>query len=351
MSNKLKNDLLLKACRREPIPRTPVWIMRQAGRYLPEYQKVRSKADFKTMCHTPELAAEVTLQPVDILGVDAAIIFSDILVIPEAMGMDLNFIEGKGPVFEKPLRNKEDFEKLYPVVVEEKLGFVLDALKLVQKELAGKVPLIGFAGAPWTLAAYMVEGHGSKNFSQIKSLMYTFPNLLKNLLDKLSVVVADFLSAQIKAGALVVQIFDSWAGILTPEDFRNFSLPYLLKVVQGIERNGVPVMVFARGAGHSIEALAEIGANVLSISWTEDLGLINKRVHGKVVLQGNLDPCVLFAPVERIQEEVIKVLEKARNESGHIFNLGHGILPQTPVENAKAMVEFVKEESPRFHKL
>lgn len=349
MFEKLKNDLIIRACRQEPIPRTPVWIMRQAGRYLPEYQKVRAKADFKTMCHTPELAAEVTLQPVEILGVDAAIIFSDILVIPEAMGMPLNFVEGQGPVFEKPLRNSEDFENLHHEGVEEKLGFVFEALKLVRKELAGKVPLIGFAGAPWTLAAYMVEGHSSKNFTYIKRMMYTFPNLLRSLLDKLTVAVIDFLSAQIRAGAQVVQIFDSWAGILTSEDFRNFSLPYLQKVVQGLKRKGAPVIVFARGAGHSIEALAEVGADVLSISWTEDLELVRKRIHAKVGLQGNLDPCVLFAPVERIREEVVKVLEKAGNGSGHIFNLGHGILPQTPVEHAKAMVDFVKEESLIYH--
>ncbi len=345
MSEKLKNDLLIKASLREQVPRTPVWIMRQAGRYLPEYQKVRAQADFMTMCHTPELAAEVTLQPVDIIGVDAAIIFSDILVIPEAMGMDLHFNEGRGPVFENPLRQSEDFEKLRPVIPEENLDFVLESLKLVREELAGRVPLIGFAGAPWTLAAYMVEGHGSKNFIQIKNLMYSRPELLRALLDKLSVVVADYLSAQIQAGAQVVQIFDSWAGILNPDDFLEFSLPYLKKIVHGINKNGAPVIVFARDAGHSFEQLAEIGADVLSVSWTEDMAIAKKRVKGKVALQGNLDPCVLFAPEKRIREEVIKVLDKAGTGGGHIFNLGHGILPSTPVEHARAMVEFVKEES------
>lgn len=351
MSEPLKNDLFIKACRRQPIPRTPVWIMRQAGRYLPEYQKVRAKADFMTMCHTPELAAEVTLQPVDILGVDAAIIFSDILVIPEAMGMDLNFVEGRGPVFEKPLRQEGDFEKLRPVVPEDNLDFVLQALKLTRKELAGRVPLIGFAGAPWTLAAYMVEGQGSKNFTYVKSLMYNSPDLLRILLDRLSLAVIDFLSAQIQAGAQVVQIFDSWAGILTPDDFREFCLPYLKKVVQGIKRTGAPVIVFAREAGHSFAALAEMGTDVLGVSWTEDLKLARKMVNGKAAVQGNLDPCVLFAPQERIHKEVTKVLQKAGGGVGHIFNLGHGILPQTPVENAKAMVQFVKEESSRFHKM
>lgn len=349
MSALLQNDLLIRACRAEPIPRTPVWIMRQAGRYLPEYQKVRSKADFLTMCRTPELAAEVTLQPVDILDVDAAIIFSDILVVPEAMGMDLSFYDGRGPVFEKPLRVEEDIDKMPSVDVYEKLTYVLAAINLVRKELAGRVPIIGFAGAPWTLAAYMVEGQGSKHFTQIKSLMYTAPHLLKTLLEKLSVVVTDFLIGQIKAGADVVQIFDSWAGMLTPEDYRIFSLPYIHKVVRRVKQQGTPVMVFAREAGHATEALADIGADVLSLSWREDLALIKKRVNGKVALQGNLDPCVLLAPIDRMKAKVVNVLEKAGRGSGHIFNLGHGILPQTPVDHAKAMVQFVKEESQSFH--
>jgi uroporphyrinogen decarboxylase len=350
MIEKLKNDLLIKACRRQPTTRTPVWIMRQAGRYLPEYQKVRAQADFMTMCHTPELAAEVTLQPVDILGVDAAIIFSDILVIPEAMGMTLNFHEGRGPVFESPLSDPEDFEKLKPVVPDEQLDYVLQALKMVRKELNGRVPLIGFAGAPWTLAAYMVEGQGSKDFTKIKSLMYTAPLLLKNLLEKLAVAVADFLSAQIRAGAQVVQIFDSWAGQLSPDDFREFSLPYLKQVVQAIKRSGEPVIVFARDARFSLEALSKIGADVLGLSWTADLALARKQVGDRVAVQGNLDPCALFAPKDRLRAEVIKVLQKAGDGTGHIFNLGHGILPQTPVENAKAMVEFVKEESAKLRK-
>lgn len=349
MKERLKNDLLIRACKQEHVERTPVWIMRQAGRYLPEYQKVRSTSDFMTMCHTPELAAEVTLQPIDIINVDAAIIFSDILVIPEAMGMELNFYEGRGPVFEKPLRVETDFERLVPVEVEDKLSYVLNAIKWVKKELNGRVPLIGFAGAPWTLAAYMIEGHGSKNFIEIKSLIYNSPGLLKKLLDKLAIVVSDFLIAQIKAGANIVQIFDSWAGMLTPEAFRKFSLPFIKMVVQNLRNYDAPIIVFAREAGHSLEALAEIGADVLSISWTEDLALAKKRVNSRVVLQGNLDPCVLLAPPDRIKAEVINVLEKAGNQAGHIFNLGHGILPQTPVDHAKAMVEFVKAESGRFH--
>ncbi|NIT60144.1 MAG: uroporphyrinogen decarboxylase [Aliifodinibius sp.] len=345
----MKNDLLIRACQQQPIPRTPVWIMRQAGRYLPQYREVRSKADFLTMCKTPELVTEVTLQPVDIIGVDAAIIFSDILVIPEAMGMKLEFHEGRGPVFEEPLRTEDDFDKLAPGDIHEKLAYVFEALKLVRKELAGRVPLIGFAGAPWTLAAYMVEGQGSKNFTQIKTLMYASPKLLKKLLDQLSGAVSDFMVAQIEAGAQVVQLFDSWAGILTPEYFRMFSLPYIHKVVRRVKEQGMPIIVFARDANHSVEDIAEIGPDVVSVSWREDLAEIKDRVKGKVALQGNLDPCALFAPKERIRGEVMRVLEKAGHGSGHIFNLGHGILPQTPVDNAKAMVEFVKNESPKFH--
>lgn len=348
-ATELKNDLLLRACRGESVSRTPIWIMRQAGRYLPEYQRIRKKADFLTMCRTPELAAEVTLQPVDILGVDAAIIFSDILVIPAAMGMELNFYEGRGPVFEQPLRHPDQFRRLRPVNTKEDLQYVLAALRLVRKELSGRVPVIGFAGAPWTLAAYMVEGHGSKNFTEVKTLMYTEPHLLHNLLEKLSIAVADFLNAQIDAGAQVVQIFDSWAGILTPEYFRAFSLPYIKKVVERVKNSGVPIIVFAREAGHSFEQLSEVGADVLSVSWTEDLNDAVRSVNGQVALQGNLDPCVLFAPIDTIKEEARKVLDKAKNAPGHIFNLGHGILPQTPVDSAKALVEFVREESRGFH--
>ncbi len=349
MNNKLKNDLLLKACRREPTPRTPIWIMRQAGRYLPEYQKVRAKADFLTMCHTPELAAEVTLQPIDIIGVDAAIIFSDILVIPAAMGMPLNFTEGRGPVFEKPLQSAAEIAALRLVEPESDLSSVLDAIKLVKKELDGRVPVIGFAGAPWTLASYMIEGSGSKNFTKIKGLMYSEPDTLLSLLNKLSDAVADLLLAQIKAGADVVQIFDSWAGILTPEYFKKFSMPFLKDVVQKVKKAGVPVILFARDAGHSFPELAEIGADVLSVSWTEDLEQARQAVGSKVGLQGNLDPSALFAPKEVLLRETKNVLQKAGSHPGYIFNLGHGILPKTPVDNAKALVEFVKEESAKMN--
>jgi uroporphyrinogen decarboxylase len=321
--------------------------MRQAGRYLPEYQAVRAKADFLTMCRTPDLAAEVTLQPVDIIGVDAAIIFSDILVIPEAMGMALNFHEGRGPVFEAPLRKAKDIDRLRDIEASDDLDYVMRALQLVRKELAGRVPLIGFAGAPWTLAAYMVEGHGSKEFEHIKGMRFGEPGLLHLLLDRLADAVADFLSAQIDAGADVVQLFDSWAGILAPHDFREFSMPYIAKVVQKVRRKGVPVIVFARNAAHSFAELSQSGADALGVSWSEDLAEAKALVGDRVALQGNLDPCALFGPVEMIRKEGVRVLNEGP-EVGHIFNLGHGILPKTPVPNAKALVEIVKEESERL---
>ncbi len=351
MTNELQNDLLIRACRRQNVERTPVWIMRQAGRYLPEYRAIREKNDFLTMCRTPELAAEITLQPVDIIGVDAAIIFSDILVVPEAMGMSLQFHEGRGPVFEHPLRTQADFDALQRVDIATELGYVLDALGLVRKALSGRVPLIGFAGAPWTLAAYMVEGQGSRNFVEIKKVMYCAPKMLTRLLDQLSNAVADYLIAQAAAGAQVLQVFDSWAGMLTPAHFHEFSLPYLKKIVEKVKPTGVPIIVFARDAGHSFQALADIGADVLSVSWEEDLATARMAVQGKVALQGNVDPCVLFSNPEIIRKEVVRCLQVFGGEPGHVFNLGHGILPQTPVANARAFVDAVKEESRRTRTL
>ncbi len=348
MTDKLQNDLLLRACRQQAVERTPVWIMRQAGRYLPQYQAVRAKADFMTMCRTPELAAEVTLQPVDIIGVDAAIIFSDILVIPDAMGMYLQFHEGRGPVFDQPLRRRADFDALRTIDAAADLSYVMDALRLVRKELAGRVPLIGFAGAPWTLAAYMVEGHGSKNFAEVKKLLYGDPELLEQLLERLATAVGDYLVAQVAAGAQVLQLFDSWAGILTPECFRRFSLPYLRQVVSKVKSTGVPIIVFARDAGHSFEELANIGADVLSVSWCEDLAVAKQQVAGKVGLQGNVDPCVLFSSPEVIRREVVNCLNVFGRDPGHVFNLGHGILPETPVAHAQAFVQAVKDESARI---
>lgn len=345
----IKNDLFLKACKKLPLERTPVWIMRQAGRYLPQYRSVREKADFLTMCRTPELAAEVTIQPVDIIGVDAAIIFSDILVIPEAMGLQLEMIETKGPVFHNPVRNEQDVNALKNIDPGKDLKYVLDAVELTKKELNNRVPLIGFSGSPWTLMTYMVEGKGSKNFSKIKKFIYYNPELAHKLEDKISKAVADYLSAKIEAGADAVQIFDTWGGILSPADYREFSLNYISKVISKIKRKDQPVIVFSKGVHYLLDEIASSGADVVGLDWTMDLGTVRNKIGNNVSLQGNLDPTVLYAPKERIRKEVKNVLSSYGKGTGHIFNLGHGILPDVDPENAKALVEFVKEESRLFH--
>ncbi len=346
--NLLQNDLFLRACRREKTERTPVWIMRQAGRYLPQYRAIREKADFITMCKTPELAAEVTIQPVDIIGVDAAILFSDILVIPDAMGMQLEMHEGKGPMFPKPIRTKSDSDKLKIIDPWKDLKYVLDAVSLTKKLLNGRVPLIGFSGSPWTLLTYMVEGKGSKNFSIIKKLIYTNPKLAHQVLDKLSVAVSDYLSAKIEAGVDAVQIFDTWGGILSPHDYEEFSLPYITKIISSIKRTNEPIIFFAKGVHYDLTKIAASGADVLGLDWTNDISVARTVLSGKTAIQGNMDPTLLYAPKERIKEEVIRILSSYGRGSGHIFNLGHGILPDVDPENAKAMVNFVKEESQRF---
>jgi uroporphyrinogen decarboxylase len=322
--------------------------MRQAGRYLPQYRAIREKADFITMCKTPELAAEVTIQPVDIIGVDAAILFSDILVIPDAMGMQLEMHEGKGPMFPKPVRTKADSDALKKLDPWKDLKYVLDAVALTKKELNGRVPLIGFSGSPWTLLTYMVEGKGSKNFSVIKKLIYTNPALAHEVLDKLSIAVADYLSAKIEAGVDAVQIFDTWGGILSPHDYEEFSLPYISKIISMIKRTNEPVIFFAKGVHYDLTKIAGSGADVIGLDWTSDISVARTVLEGKTAIQGNMDPTLLYAPKERIKEEVIRILSSYGRGSGHIFNLGHGILPDVDPENAKAMVNFVKEESPRF---
>jgi uroporphyrinogen decarboxylase len=345
------NDLFLRACCREPVDRTPVWIMRQAGRYLPEYRAIRQKTDFLTLCKTPELTAEVSIQPVDILGVDACIIFSDILVLPEAMGMELVIEEGKGgPRFPHPLRSRAEIDKLSVPDPVRHLRFVLDALQLVRKGLSGRVPLIGFSGSPWTLASYMVEGTGTKNFRHIKELIYTDPKDAHALLDKLARAAAAYLNAQIKSGAQAVQIFDTWGGILPQEEFREFSLRYIQQVLQLLRRDGAPVIVFCKDCGHSLEAIADSGPDVVGLDWTVDIGRAREMVGSYVTLQGNLDPSLLYAPPDRIRAGVKRILEKFGKGPGHIFNLGHGIAPDVPVEHAKALVQAVKEESPRYHR-
>ena len=345
------NDLFLRACRLEPVERTPVWMMRQAGRYLPEYRAIRAKVDFLTLCKTPELAAEVSIQPVDVVGVDACIIFSDILVVPEAMGMKLFVEEGKGgPRFEKPIRTRADINNLAFPDPSRELKYVMDAIRLTRKHLNNRVPLIGFAGSPWTLATYMVEGKGSKNFRAIKELVYSNPKDAHTLLDKLARTVALYLSAKIEAGAQAVQIFDTWGGILPPDEFKEFSLRYIGQVLTLLKRNNAPTIVFCKDCGHSIEAIADTGCDVVGLDWSIDIERARMMVGSTTALQGNLDPTMLYAPPERIREGVKKILGKFGNGSGHIFNLGHGILPDIPVEHAKAFVQAVKEESVKYHK-
>ncbi|MDQ6786737.1 MAG: uroporphyrinogen decarboxylase [Acidobacteriota bacterium] len=342
--------LFLRACRREPTPRTPVWIMRQAGRYLPEYRAIREKTDFLTLCKTPELASEVTVQPIDIIGVDAAILFSDILVIPEAMGMKLEIIETRGPVFDNPLRSVADIERLETDSLNERLDYVFQAIKLTKEKLNNRVPLIGFSGAPWTLATYMVEGKGSKNFEIIKSLTYREPETAHKLLQKLADAVVEYLNAKIRAGCDAVQIFDTWAGNLSPSDFEEFSFRYLKYICERLETNGAPVIVFAKGI-NNLQTLADLKCDVLGVDWTKDIGEVKRQIGDRKALQGNLDPCVLFAPKEKIRMETEKILQRFGNDAGHIFNLGHGILPKTPVENAKYLVDCVKELSIKQQRL
>jgi uroporphyrinogen decarboxylase len=338
------NDLFLRACRREPVERTPVWMMRQAGRYLPSYRAVRARADFLTMVRTPELAVEVTLQPVDQLGVDAAIIFSDILVVPQAMGMSLSVDDGVGPRFHNPLRTGTDFDRLRPVVPEESLGYVLAALKLARSDLADRVPLIGFAGAPWTLMSYMVEGGGSKSFSLAKRLLVEDPARAHDLLGRLADTVGSFLVAQVQAGAQAVQLFDSWAGALGPSDFREFVLPYLARAAQKAHSAGAPVIVFAPGSGWALEEIARATkADVIGVDWQTDPASARRRLPpDQVAVQGNLDPCWLYAEPSEIRKRTHRMLEEFGGRS-HIANLGHGILPDVPVSHAQAFVTAVQE--------
>lgn len=345
----MMNDLFLRACKRQHVDRTPVWMMRQAGRYLPEYRAVRARTDFLTMCKTPDLAAEVTVQPVDIIGVDAAIIFSDILVVPEAMGMHLELVESKGPRFDRPIRTRDDIAALNVVDPQKALRFVMDALETTKRTLQGRVPLIGFAGSPWTLATYMIEGGGSREFRYTKQLMLDAPELLSELLEKLATTVRLYLEAQLAAGADAVQIFDTWGGALAPDHYKRFSLDYMFKIVSTMNRNGSPVIVFSKGANHSLKDIADIGADVVGVDWTIDIAEVRDQIGERVGIQGNLDPSVLYASPESIRHEVRSILRKYGKAPGHVFNLGHGIFPDVPVEHAKAFVRAVHEESTAFH--
>ncbi|MEJ2183862.1 MAG: uroporphyrinogen decarboxylase [Nitrospirota bacterium] len=341
------NDTFLKACRGEDVPYTPVWLMRQAGRYMPEYQEVRSQVDFLTLCRTPELAAKVTLQPVDRLGVDAAILFSDILVVAEAMGMKVEFHEKRGPVLADPVRTRSRLERLAVPEPEDDLGYVLETIRILRPRLEDKVPLIGFSGAPFTLSTYMIEGGSSKNFLATKRMMYGDPVLYHDLMERITAAVEAYLQAQIRAGAQAVQIFDSWAGVLCPADFVEFELPYVKRIVKALKKEGVPVIYFVNNCAAILREAKKAGADVLGIDWRIDMKEAVKVIGKRPAVQGNLDPCALFLPREKLRERVRDILEKGRAAKGHIFNLGHGILPETPVEQAQALVEAVHELSGR----
>jgi uroporphyrinogen decarboxylase len=350
----LKNDRLLRALLRQPVDVTPVWIMRQAGRYLPEYRATREKAgDFMTLCTTPELACEVTLQPLHRFALDAAILFSDILTVPDAMGLELYFEEGEGPRFRQPVRSEADIANLPVPDPETDLAYVMDAVRLMRRELAGSVPLIGFAGSPWTLATYMVEGGGSREFSLIKKLMFDRPALLHRLLDTVARAVTVYLNAQIAAGAQAVMVFDTWGGVLTPRDYREFSLAYMTKIVQGLttehEGRRVPVILFTKNGGQWLEAIADSGCDALGLDWTTDLKDARARVGHRAALQGNMDPALLYASTARIREEVGAILDGYGHGNGHVFNLGHGIHPQVEPDKVAALVDAVHELSRPYH--
>jgi uroporphyrinogen decarboxylase len=350
----LENDRLLRALLRRPVDRTPVWMMRQAGRYLPEYRRVREQAgSFMNLCRNPELACEVTLQPLERFPLDAAILFSDILTVPDAMGLGLYFEPGEGPRFERPVRSAAAIDALPVPDVATELKYVSDAVSLIRRELRGRVPLIGFSGSPWTLATYMVEGAGSRDFRNIKGLLYDDPDALHRLLDKTARAVTDYLNAQIEAGAQAVMIFDTWGGALAHDAYPRFSLEYARRVISGLrreQRDGrVPVVFFTKGGGGWLEAMAESGADALGLDWTISLAEARRRVGESVALQGNLDPCVLYARPQVIREEVAKVLAAYGNGTGHVFNLGHGVHPAIDPDHVAAMIEAVHEISPRYH--
>ncbi|HYG64614.1 MAG TPA: uroporphyrinogen decarboxylase [Thermoanaerobaculia bacterium] len=335
----MSNLLFLRACRNEPTERPPVWLMRQAGRYLPEYREVRRKADFLTLCKTPELAAEVTLQPIRILGVDAAILFADILLPLEAMGAELVFAAGDGPTFPKPVRRREDIQELLQPDVEKTLGYVFEAMRLVRRELDGQVAVLGFGGTPWTLAAYLVEGGGSKQFAHLLAWSYEDPEGLALLLDRIADTSIAYLNGQIEAGAQAIQLFDTWGGLLDLERWRILALPPLLKIVNAL-RGQVPLIYYVNGGGHLLPGMADLPVDILSVDWRQPLSAV-RRVVGSRVLQGNLDPAALLGPVPEIERRVARLIEEGKG-GGHIVNLGHGILPMTPVEHARAFVAAVQ---------
>lgn len=343
----LKNDLILRAARGETIERYPVWLMRQAGRILPEYRAVRSKlSGFKELVETPEFAAEVTIQPVDILDVDAAIIFSDILVVPEAMGLEYQMLEQKGPWFEKTIQTMDDLKYAETNFdIEDRLGYVLEAIRLTKKELNGRVPLIGFAGAPWTIFCYMVEGKGSKTFSESRKMLYTNPTLAHELLNRITDVTISYLKAQVNAGAQMLQLFDSWAGILGTEQYAEFGLKYLDKIANAIYE--VPLTLFSKGAINSVNDLAKLNCNTIGLDWNMDAVAIRKEVGETRTLQGNLDPCALYASHAEVEKSTINMLNRFESQR-HIVNLGHGVYPDIDPEKVKTFIKTVKNYEIRF---
>jgi uroporphyrinogen decarboxylase len=351
----IEKHRLIRALYREPIDRTPVWIMRQAGRYLPEYRAVRKKAkDFLTLCKTPELACEVTLQPIQRFPLDAAIIFSDILTIPDAYGLGLSFLEGEGPCFQRPIQTLADIKNLPSIDPETELRYVMDAIRTTKQALGNKIPLIGFAGSPWTIATYMVEGKSSKSFSEIKKLMYREPASLHQLLQHLCKSITDYLNAQIAAGADVVMLFDTWGGVLSKTDYLEFSLHYMSQIVKNLHNKSkgkIPVILFTKNNGQHLLDIALSGCDAIGLDWGADLKAARETVGHKIALQGNLDPSVLYADPKRIERETERVLMQFGLGSGHIFNLGHGIHPDINPEHVAVMIDAVHTFSPRFHQV
>jgi uroporphyrinogen decarboxylase len=350
----LKNDTYLRALTKQPVEYTPVWMMRQAGRYLPEYRATRSQAgDFMSLCKNAELASEVTLQPLRRFKLDAAILFSDILTIPDAMGLGLYFEQGEGPKFTSPIRSASDVRKLAIPDPEGELQYVMNAVRQIRKDLKGEVPLIGFSGSPWTLATYMVEGGSSKAFTIIKKMMYSDPSTLHLLLDKLADSVTEYLNAQVKAGAQSLMIFDTWGGVLTPRDYNEFSLQYMHKIVDGLIRHHdgrqVPVTLFTKNGGMWLEKIAATGCDAVGLDWTINIADAKARIGDKVALQGNMDPSMLYASPDRIRQEVASILDGFGGGTGHVFNLGHGIHLDVPPENAGVFVDAVHELSLPYH--
>jgi len=355
MNSPLKNDLYIRALLRQPTDRTPVWVMRQAGRYLPEYRQLRAEAgSFMNLCTNPELACEVTLQPLRRFPLDAAILFSDILTIPDAMGLGLYFVEGEGPKFEKTVRSAADVAQLKRPDPSTSLSYVIDAVSLIRKNLDGDVPLIGFSGSPWTLATYMVEGGSSKAFANIKRMIYGDPQTAHLLLDKLADAVIDYLNAQIESGAQAVQIFDTWGGALAPDMFKSFSLRYLEKIVNGLHRSydgkTIPVVLFCKGCNSHLEALADTGCDGLGVDWTITLAEARDRVGDRVSLQGNLDPAIMLTNPEIIESRVKETLASFGKGNGHVFNLGHGITPDVDPHHMTVLTQSVRDHSRSWHK-